>query len=88
MTKRAASKSSTQTDPAKHRGLQAEIRTMPDTLRDAGNGPGRSEATERAVSLLYARMANTFLKTQTAMEGLWNFGKPATIRTGTMTSGR
>ena len=88
MTKRAASKWSTQTDPAKQRGLQAATRAMADTLRDAGNGPGRSEATERAVSLLYARMANKFLKTQTAMERLWNSGKPATIRSGTMTSGR
>ena len=61
---------------------------MADTLRDAGNGPGRSEATERAVSLLYARMVNKFLKTQTAMKLLWNSGKPATIRSGTMTSGR
>ena len=74
MTKRAASKASTQTDPAKQRGLQASIRAMADTLRDAGYGPGGSEATERAISLLSASMANKFLKTQAAMEGLWNFG--------------
>ena len=61
---------------------------MADTLRDAGYGPGGSEATERAISLLSTSMANKFLKTQTAMEGLWNFGKPATIRSGTMTSDR
>ena len=67
---RAASKWSTQTDPAKQRGMQAAIWTMADTLRDAANGPGTSKATERAVSLVYARMANTFLKTPPAMERL------------------
>lgn len=84
---RADSEWGAQTDPAKQRGLQAAARAVADTLHDTGNGSGRSEATERAVSLLYARMANKFLKTQTAMERLWNSRKPAAIRSGTMISG-
>ena len=77
-----------ETAPAIRSVSPVAIRAVADTPRDTGTGPGRTEATERAVSLLHARMANKVLNAQTAMERLWNYGKPAAIRRATMTSAR
>ena len=46
--------------------LQAAIRAVADTLRDAGTDPGRLEATGGKMSCLRARIANEVLKAPTA----------------------